>query len=71
MEHKHRWQFKKSFIADGKPKVMQQLVPAIIGEPPKLKMWIDASQEYAQFVCECGALKDVPTKPNRKKEATE
>lgn len=59
--HVHKWNYIRTFIAEGKPRVMQQLQPTPIGssEKPKMKMWVDARQEYALYHCVCGEKKQV------------
>lgn len=66
--HQHDWQFEKTFIAEGKPKLMRRLVfpeiSMVEGEYvcPKVEMWVDCRQEYARFICICGERKVVETK---------
>lgn len=54
--HLHPWHLVKTFIGDGEPRTMQMIDP----DSGKTKMWIDARQEHAKFVCDiCGTYKIV------------
>ena len=65
MNHEHSWHFIRTFIADGKPKVMQRLEVPPVGsdEKPKVMTWMDARQEYALYHCPCGVSKNVEIAP--------
>jgi hypothetical protein len=59
--HNHHWQFIRTFIGVGKPRVVQMPVFSPIGydKKPKIKMWTDCRQEYALYHCVCGQKKEV------------
>lgn len=58
--HVHDWQLIRTFIGEGKPKIMQRLVPSTTtASTPKVQMWLDSRQEYALMVCGCGEKKEV------------
>lgn len=61
--HKHKWQFDKKFIAQGKPKLTYRLISSEVsmhkGEHtgPKIEMSYDCRQEYTRLICICGERK--------------
>lgn len=59
--HIHTWHLVRTFIAEGEPKVMQQVEPVAVGstDAPKVKTWVDARQEYCLYHCTCGESKSV------------
>lgn len=64
MSHKHEWNLIRTFIGEGEPRLMKQMVVSTIldtedNAPPKMRMWTDSSQEYALYHCVCGEKKGV------------
>lgn len=57
--HIHKWQYVKQFVADGEPKVMQRLTGFVSDNgAPEVATFMDSSHKYAQFICECGKIKN-------------